>query len=604
MLLVNSTGSLLVHPFSANVSGVEPSPGFHVASLCRVVGRAENTLMVSLVFLKGAVLVPGLEAGEEDATFDATLAAMCGLAPWCRTLVWLAPNFFQDFFAPRLAGNAGFLVGKKCYQVGFYEGQRKGCGRHKVTGSSKALLLLSVPQVILALWCLAAAISGIFVVLSAQAAASGAYVGILFSKFLFCAAAAALGMSIALVVLYFDCFSGYGIRVAAASVFILVCAAATFLAAAAWPFVGSRSVSVLHGHVLGLWSLVLLLLTSVYMHIVIVGDFLYVVLAFWFAFVGSQQQAAESEDAVMQQHAAAAMKEQQGVCKEVSVNALQAKATARVDVPETSKTQGYGVELEESEKVKKSFLVFLRSLQGRHHVLSCCADMLVADRYELVADTCHMPCERFMLVHQSKIVQRSGSLGEWGIERDVTLTLTFRMLGGSGIPGEWHCALCNRGGCWHTKAWCFRCGTSRAESEAILRGSAQGFALPGKGSAKGKGIGKGVGPQPQREQRYPGRPAPTSGPQFSRAPTFHAPRQNKRKQADSSSPLLNALPQVVEVLKMLGCSQDILDMVKSKVEEQTRAQHQVPGEKERMLHVLKMKLTKAKSHLAHLGLGH
>ena len=51
---------------------------------------------------------------------------------------------------------------------------------------------------------------------------------------------------------------------------------------------------------------------------------------------------------------------------------------------------------------------------------------------------------------------------------------------------------------------------------------------------------------------------------------------------------------------MLGCSQDILDMVKSKVDEQTKAQHQVPGEKERMLHVLKMKLTNAKSHLAHL----
>ena len=51
---------------------------------------------------------------------------------------------------------------------------------------------------------------------------------------------------------------------------------------------------------------------------------------------------------------------------------------------------------------------------------------------------------------------------------------------------------------------------------------------------------------------------------------------------------------------MLGCSQDILDTVKSKVDEMTKAQHQVPGEKERMLHVFKMKLTKAKSHLAHL----
>ena len=79
LLLVNSTGSLLVHRFSANVSGVEPLPGFHVASLCRVVGRAENTLMVSVVFLVGAFLVPGLEDGEEDATYDAMLAAPSGL---------------------------------------------------------------------------------------------------------------------------------------------------------------------------------------------------------------------------------------------------------------------------------------------------------------------------------------------------------------------------------------------------------------------------------------------------------------------------------------------------------------------------------------------
>ena len=39
------------------------------------------------------------------------------------------------------------------------------------------------------------------------------------------------------------------------------------------------------------------------------------------------------------------------------------------------------------------------------------------------------------------------------------------------------------------KLGAFGVGPSLAESEAILRGSAQGFALPGKGSAKGKGIG-------------------------------------------------------------------------------------------------------------------
>ena len=105
-----------------------------------------------------------------------------------------------------------------------------------------------------------------------------------------------------------------------------------------------------------------------------------------------------SEAMVVQQHAAAAseyMDEQSGVCKDVSALALQAMATARVDVPETSKMQGQAVELE--EKVP----VFLRTLQGRHHVTSCTADMLIADLHEDCA----------------------------------TLTLSARLLGGSGIPG-------------------------------------------------------------------------------------------------------------------------------------------------------------------------
>ena len=290
---------------------------------------------------------------------------------------------------------------------------------------------------------------------------------------------------------------------------------------------------------------------------------------------------------------------------QVSARAPQAKATARVDVPGTPtvKRRGQGVELVKMNlkgREEQSFPVFLRTLQGRHHVMSCTAGMLIADLHEQVANKCHMPRDKFMLVHRSKIVQRPGSLGEWGIDRDATLTLSARMLGGSGIPGEWQCAMCNRGEWWHTKAWCFRCGTSRAESEAILRGSAQGFSQTSKGTGKGKGDGKGGGSPPQREQSFPGRLAPTFGPQCSHAPTFHAPRPNKRKQTDTAPPRQDVLPQVVEILIMLGCSQDILDSVKSKVEEKTKTQHKIPGEKKRILQVLKMKLTKARSHLVHL----
>ena len=139
------------------------------------------------------------------------------------------------------------------------------------------------------------------------------------------------------------------------------------------------------------------------------------------------------------------MDEHPGVCVEVSEHASQAKATARVDVAETPMVnrRGQGVELVKMNlkgKEEKSFPVFLRTLQGRHHVLSCTAGMLLADLHEQVANKCHMPCDKFVLVHRSMIVQGPGSLGEWGIERDVMLSLSARLLGGSGIP--WRVALC------------------------------------------------------------------------------------------------------------------------------------------------------------------
>ena len=70
------------------------------------------------------------------------------------------------------------------------EGQRKGCGRHKLTCSSKASLLLSIPQVKWAAWCADAALSGICADLYVQAAASGACAGDFPFKVLFLAAAA------------------------------------------------------------------------------------------------------------------------------------------------------------------------------------------------------------------------------------------------------------------------------------------------------------------------------------------------------------------------------------------------------------------------------
>ena len=102
-------------------------------------------------------------------------------------------------------------------------------------------------------------------------------------------------------------------------------------------------------------------------------------------------------EVVVQQHAAVVfgyVDEQLGVCVGVSEHASQAKTSARVDVPETpmANRQGQGVELVEmklKEKEEESFPVFLRTLQGRHHVIACTAGMLLSDLHEQVAIKCH-----------------------------------------------------------------------------------------------------------------------------------------------------------------------------------------------------------------------
>ena len=109
-LLVKSTGSLLVHPFPSNVSGVEPSPGFHTACLYCGGGRAENTFKGCVVSLKCAVFVSGQETSEIDATFDATLAAICGFAPLCRALGWLAPDCLSSGFLRAATETAGAMM--------------------------------------------------------------------------------------------------------------------------------------------------------------------------------------------------------------------------------------------------------------------------------------------------------------------------------------------------------------------------------------------------------------------------------------------------------------------------------------------------------------
>ena len=594
LLLVNSTGSLLVHPFSANVSGVEPSPGFHVASLCRMVGRAENTFLFSLVFSKGAVLVPGFEAGEEDAMFDATLAAMCGLAPWCRALGWLAPNGFQVFFVPRLAGNAGvepsgvqvvslcrvvccaentfmvslsflngavlvpgleaedfqdfltlrlagntgFLVGKTCYQDGFCEGQRKGCERHKVIGSSKALLLISVPQVILALWCLAAAKSGIFVVMSVQAAASGAFAGILFSKFLFCAAAA-FGMTIALVVLYCGLCARSGIRVAAVSAFVNACAAASFLAAA--------SVS-LHGHVLGL-------------RIVLTARIVEMAMC--------ARQAFES-----QREAGHRLASSPAVGTGV-------QATGRVDVPGEASDELHMLKvaaapcttnLQQASALSErygggpvgkdsfSIQIFVRDLSGKTLSLQVSSHATGSELSITVSGITGVPPEFFYLTIGGRIFGDRDFLGNFGVSSGTHVQMNGRMRGGARppavfIPGQWTCGACGMEGCWPARTRCYRCNAPRSGAPPLQ-------ASP-------------VGPP--RESAYPGKPAaPQSVPVN---PARRAPRRPAFKQpTPAADPAPGPLPvgpvdlgnaqaisQIIQALATMGLPDLLLQQIRSSI---------------------------------------
>ena len=70
------------------------------------------------------------------------------------------------------------------------------------------------------------------------------------------------------------------------------------------------------------------------------------------------------------------------------------------------------------------------------HVLHCwvCSSLINTNKWRSCV-TCHV--RSFCLFTEARSCK--------GITRacDATLTLSARMLGGSGIPGEWHCALCS-----------------------------------------------------------------------------------------------------------------------------------------------------------------
>ena len=91
-----------------------------------------------------------------------------------------------------------------------------------------------------------------------------------------------------------------------------------------------------------------------------------------------------------------------GVPPGVSVHALQAKATARVDVPETPTLDDFGMEHDEQKTTV--FPVLLRTFTGKHWVLSCSSDMSFVELISLIEHKSGIPSSKFLLIKEGKIL--------------------------------------------------------------------------------------------------------------------------------------------------------------------------------------------------------
>ena len=118
-----------------------------------------------------------------------------------------------------------------------------------------------------------------------------------------------------------------------------------------------------------------------------------------------------------------------GVPPGVSVHSLQAKATARVDVPETSTFDGLGMEHDEQKTTV--FPVLLRTLTGKHWVLACSSDMSFVELISLIEHKSGIPSSKFLLIKEGKILGGLEPLSVMGIVRDDVLCMSARLLGGS-----------------------------------------------------------------------------------------------------------------------------------------------------------------------------
>ena len=108
-----------------------------------------------------------------------------------------------------------------------------------------------------------------------------------------------------------------------------------------------------------------------------------------------------------------------------------------------------------------SFL--LVTLSGKTLTMNEGPGLLVSELLDKIAVLSALPSSAFYLTFG-----HTGHSEERRLERDALLRMRGRLLGGTSrgprtpqVPGSWHCAVCNLGGCWPGRDHCFRCLTPR-----------------------------------------------------------------------------------------------------------------------------------------------
>ena len=199
--------------------------------------------------------------------------------------------------------------------------------------------------------------------------------------------------------------------------------------------------------------------------------------------------------------------------------------------PETPETEHEVHQLKGESGENATFQVLVKQLSGQHLAVSVKGDWLVAELAQCFQLRSSVPAESFYLVKAGRHLHDSKTLGEeeWG--PGDTIHMYGRLRGGSSnfaSHADWHCASCDRGGCWASRLQCYRCGLPRSESERVTASMPHSKGKKGGRAAGGRGVHV-----PPRETQFPGKSA---GPQMSSCPTWRVPRQQKAKRNDTPPP--------------------------------------------------------------------